>query len=910
MKRSISSKEEEDKANSYARSAIAPFRNHPADNHALAALQQQMASFSSRFAPTELLTSASVSNANMVSQLQAINASNPELVSLLQEALNVQQRLNNTAQLVQFGMHPALTSQTPGCWDLNLTAPVSAAATAARVKNNAWFGGMGLSKVDEDPNIAIYQLLAQQAISSGGDFQSSLARIPMTTTDPSGYLTAPDANAFNSLIAQQQMGNICQDLLNDLRLRDSQNGFIERNYAEPSPAQQAPLHPPELNDVSSSFGGRNDAQTRTNAVQDSAGDAATTLMSMQHKTQEPLSFRDFPFEEIVAKSVFTKLEHSGLVADSFFVSIAQMRPCGLTKDDRVGKYKHRKLGFVGMGCKHCGGQPGFGRYFPGSFDSFMNGKNCDGIVKHIASECRQCPRGIREIILELERREAMQGRQSRPRYGSRKRFFTYVWEQLQAAQPEDQSQPRGETDGIKSSQIVEVKVSDSSLTSVTANDDSGRSNLVKSTTAADIYWETVIQGSELVFESDRHLVPDTLLAALMQMRPCQLTEHDRIGRCKDHRIGFVGMCCKHCGGKAGKPGYGRYFPSSIRSLAQVDSCLHVVKHVASTCLKCPPEIRNALHQLQNFEKSERIRYGSRKMFFSRVWARLHGDSSPEPREENEAIKSESHEDGGLVHIDDGDVKSAVANGAISWNGLVAGNTIVTLEDLGPISPAQFAALAQMKRCRLTESDQTGWYKDREVGFGGFCCKHCGGRPSFGRYFPKTVNSFAQTTSSHTIVRHITNYCTDCPEDIRGAVLRLQEEEKVLRGTLDSENSAYGSRKLFYDRVWSRLHGDDAKFDETIDKECISSGDSTEDSADMAIDRNVSDKTRDFMSDGAYVATLHGKAEPCAVVQKRHGAQSGKRKAAPTINISGKLQKVNGIERGNHPDVNLTLAIPH
>jgi len=63
-----------------------------------------------------------------------------------------------------------------------------------------------------------------------------------------------------------------------------------------------------------------------------------------------------------------------------------------------------------------------------------------------------------------------------------------------------------------------------------------------------------------------------------------------------------------------------------------------------------------------------------------------------------------------------------------------------------------------------------------------------------------VRSFAQTTSSHTVISHIAQ-CKEVPEAIQSAVLRLQQDERFL-----PESAVYGSRKIFYDRIWSRLHG--------------------------------------------------------------------------------------------------------
>jgi len=188
-------------------------------------------------------------------------------------------------------------------------------------------------------------------------------------------------------------------------------------------------------------------------------------------------------------------------------------------------------------------------------------------------------------------------------------------------------------------------------------------------------------------------------------------------------------------------GFGRYFPSSIRSLAQVDSCQHMIKHVTLKCTKIPPELRKQLLDMGPTEAGgegggHRSRYGSRKMFFRRVWSRLHGES----------VSDKASHSNGASEGDD--VKSSSAaqeslkqewkkEDTTDWEKVLDGATIVSLDDQGLISPAQFAAMAQMKACRLTKTDKTGWYKDRPIGFGGFCCRHCGGKASFGRYFVRS-----------------------------------------------------------------------------------------------------------------------------------------------------------------------------
>lgn len=120
-------------------------------------------------------------------------------------------------------------------------------------------------------------------------------------------------------------------------------------------------------------------------------------------------------------------------------------------------------------------------------------------------------------------------------------------------------------------------------------------------------------------------------------------------------------------------------------------------------------------------------------------------------------------------------------------------------------------MAQMKPCKLTSSDRVGCYKDRPVGFIGMCCKHCGGQPGFGKFFPATVRSLAQTTTSQTIVKHVSTKCRFAPLNVRRKVIQLQEEqvqrEKSLKSSKETETRPkYGSRKIFFERVWERLHG--------------------------------------------------------------------------------------------------------
>jgi hypothetical protein len=100
--------------------------------------------------------------------------------------------------------------------------------------------------------------------------------------------------------------------------------------------------------------------------------------------------------------------------------------------------------------------------------------------------------------------------------------------------------------------------------------------------------------------------------------------------------------------------------------------------------------------------------------------------------------------------------------------------LVLLEDRDLLPPALFVAVAQVQACHLMQLDRVGCYKTREIGFFGLACKYCGGLAGFGRYFPHSVHSLAQTTTSKAILQHSCRRCSFTTSYIREAVLILQE----------------------------------------------------------------------------------------------------------------------------------------
>jgi hypothetical protein len=148
--------------------------------------------------------------------------------------------------------------------------------------------------------------------------------------------------------------------------------------------------------------------------------------------------------------------------------------------------------------------------------------------------------------------------------------------------------------------------------------------------------------------------------------------------------------------------------------------------------------------------------------------------------------------------------------------VVGDSELVDVNDNSFIPDYIFLSMAQLQPCYVTNNDRIGTYKNRDLGFKGMSCKHCGGEPGFGRYFPETLRSLSQTTTSQTIVKHVAYKCRKTPEDIKMSVRIMKEKQDVkdqiakeYRRSRFEERPKYGSRKVFFQRLWSRLHEDDA-----------------------------------------------------------------------------------------------------
>jgi hypothetical protein len=130
----------------------------------------------------------------------------------------------------------------------------------------------------------------------------------------------------------------------------------------------------------------------------------------------------------------------------------------------------------------------------------------------------------------------------------------------------------------------------------------------------------------LVIPADEATATRFSFLLLSQMQPCVFTEADRLGKRKGLPTGFAGLACRHCFGGYGS---GRFFPSSIKTLSDTSKTLNVLHNHMSRCRKLPKETFEILEaaRITHDEDRSKMKFGSQKAFFAKIWSRLHDSRS-------------------------------------------------------------------------------------------------------------------------------------------------------------------------------------------------------------------------------------------------------------------------------------------
>ena len=129
----------------------------------------------------------------------------------------------------------------------------------------------------------------------------------------------------------------------------------------------------------------------------------------------------------------------------------------------------------------------------------------------------------------------------------------------------------------------------------------------------------------------------------------------------------------------------------------------------------------------------------------------------------------------------------------------SGDYIVYANDTGIVPPYVYFLMRQVESCRFTEADRFVARSKGPVGYPGFQCRHCHGHAGLGKYFPVSSKSLSTNSTSQNIHAHLLK-CRQCPIHIKNQLVALKEE-KAKAPRLEP-----GWRKIFFDKIWVRLHG--------------------------------------------------------------------------------------------------------
>lgn len=173
--------------------------------------------------------------------------------------------------------------------------------------------------------------------------------------------------------------------------------------------------------------------------------------------------------------------------------------------------------------------------------------------------------------------------------------------------------------------------------------------------------DEIVESSEepLVLPEDKLLLTDYFYFVNKQLKLCRFTESDRKtrgGKRETIEIGFGGLECRHCAGSSGSR---KFFWSDVDRLA--NSFAEIPAHILK-CRKCPENVKQSLADLKQRhpEQMARLPRGSQKVFFRRMWKRLHNTDIEDEADAKKAPTAKIKQDSPSLPSKQPDVKPSAA----------------------------------------------------------------------------------------------------------------------------------------------------------------------------------------------------------------------------------------------------------
>ena len=123
----------------------------------------------------------------------------------------------------------------------------------------------------------------------------------------------------------------------------------------------------------------------------------------------------------------------------------------------------------------------------------------------------------------------------------------------------------------------------------------------------------------LLLPQDRQLTTPFTVKVINQLKIVFFEEGDRRNHRMNIALGHAGFACRHCCASPGKAG--RYFPSTIKTLADSNKTLYAIhKHLVNRCDHCPHNVKVTLGILLELHPNEKRQFLEGQLpFFRRIW---------------------------------------------------------------------------------------------------------------------------------------------------------------------------------------------------------------------------------------------------------------------------------------------------
>jgi len=193
----------------------------------------------------------------------------------------------------------------------------------------------------------------------------------------------------------------------------------------------------------------------------------------------------------------------------------------------------------------------------------------------------------------------------------------------------------------------------------------------------------------------------------------------------------------------------------------------------------------------------------------------------------------------------------------------------------------FYLMKQLRMVRFTENDRKTRGGKREkikIGYGGLQCIHCADLPMSRKFFWSNVDRLANSFAE--IPGHVLK-CRRCPQANKDALMRLKQGHPEQMSKLPR-----GSQKIFFRRMWRRLHEGDPQDDDVVPESPRATGASENPRPPVSSIKTSPEKDSKSLDEFSHSGSITVTSDETILVMQRSAKEAAKALAQSTMTKSG------------------------